>query len=289
MTSVPDPSQKHQRREHGLMLALVSPALLVILALIVLPVGWLAWQSIYHDGFTLENYRRVFTEDIYWRSFALTFEISLFVTVLALLLGYPVAYAANAMPRGWGILILALVVLPFWTSVLVRSYAWLILLQRRGIINSALTDLGLIDSPLLLVNNELGTVIATIHILLPFMVLPLYAALDRLDKSLIEASLDLGAGHFRTLFSIVVPLALPGIISGIIITFVPALGAYLTPDLLGGPDSQMIANVIERQFKKANDWPFGAALSFLLMYATFAAIALRAYFSRGKTAEGHGV
>jgi spermidine/putrescine transport system permease protein len=121
------------------------------------------------------------------------------------------------------------------------------------------------------------------------MVLPLYAALDRLDKSLIEASLDLGAGHLRTLLFIVVPLALPGIISGIIITFVPALGAYLTPDLLGGPDSQMIANVIERQFKRANDWPFGAALSFLLMYATFAAIALRAYFSRGKDTGGHGI
>ena len=98
------------------MLALVSPALLVILLLIVLPVGWLAWQSIYHDGFTLENYRRVFTEDIYWRSFALTFEISLAVTVIALLLGYPVAYLANAVPKGWSILILSLVVLPFWTS-----------------------------------------------------------------------------------------------------------------------------------------------------------------------------
>jgi spermidine/putrescine transport system permease protein len=132
-------------------------------------------------------------------------------------------------------------------------------------------------------------VVGLVYVHLPFMVLPLYAALDRLDKSLIEASLDLGAGHTRTLFYIVVPLALPGIISGIIITFVPALGAYLTPDLLGGPDSQMIANVIERQFKKANDWPFGAALSFLLMYATFGAIALRAYFSRGKTADVHGI
>jgi spermidine/putrescine transport system permease protein len=121
------------------------------------------------------------------------------------------------------------------------------------------------------------------------MVLPLYAALDRLDKSLIEASLDLGAGISAHCSRSWCRWRLPGIISGIIITFVPALGAYLTPDLLGGPDSQMIANVIERQFKKANDWPFGAALSFLLMYATFAAIALRAYFSRGKPADGHGI
>jgi spermidine/putrescine transport system permease protein len=142
-------------------------------------------------------------------------------------------------------------------------------------------------TPLQLLYNNFAVVVGLVYVHLPFMVLPLYAALDRLDKSLIEASLDLGAGHMRTMFSIVIPLAMPGIISGIIITFVPALGAYLTPDLLGGPDSQMIANVIERQFKRANDWPFGAALSFLLMYATFAAIAFRAYFSRGKPAAGH--
>src|SRR6202011_917936 len=118
-----DLSLRHHRREQGLMLALASPALLVILLLIVLPVGWLAWQSIYQDGFTLENYRRILSEDIYWRSFALTFEISLLVTLLALVLGYPVAYAASAVPKGWSVLILALVILPFWTSVLVRAYA----------------------------------------------------------------------------------------------------------------------------------------------------------------------
>ena len=125
-------------------------------------------------------------------------------------------------------------------------------------------------------NREWAIYLGVVYAYLPFMVLPLYAALDRLDRSLIEASLDLGAGHFRTLTQIVAPLAAPGIISGVIITFVPALGAYLTPDLMGGPDSQMIANVIERQFKKANDWPFGAALSFILIYAMFILIALQA-------------
>lgn len=159
------------------MLALVSPALLVILLLIVLPVGWLAWQSIYHDGFTLENYRRVFTEDIYWRSFALTFEISLAVTGIALLLGYPVAYLANSVPKGWSILILSLVVLPFWTSVLVRAYAWLALLQRTGVINQFLRYLDVTSEPLALVHNTFGTIVATVHILLPFMVLPLYATM----------------------------------------------------------------------------------------------------------------
>jgi spermidine/putrescine transport system permease protein len=134
--------------------------------------------------------------------------------------------------------------------------------------------------PLPLINNNFAVVVGLVYVHLPFMVLPLYAALDRLDRSLIEASLDLGAGHLATLWRVVVPLALPGIVSGIIITFIPALGAYLTPDLLGGTNSQMIANVIERQFRSANDWPFGAALSFLLMYLTFAALMVQAIVSR---------
>ena len=129
--------------------------------------------------------------------------------------------------------------------------------------------------PLQLLFNNFAVVFGLVYVHLPFMVLPLYSALDRLDRSLIEASLDLGAGHFRTIMRIVVPLAMPGILAGIMITLIPALGAYLTPDLMGGTDSQMIANVIERQFKRANDWPFGAALSFLLIYAMFVLIALQ--------------
>jgi spermidine/putrescine transport system permease protein len=194
--------------------------------------------------------------------------------------------------------------LPFWTNLLIRTYALIAVLRTEGYANFTLEWLwnkaGLLMAlvglqplgefePLQLLYNNFAVVVGLVYVHLPFMVLPLYAALDRIDKSLMEASLDLGAGHMRTLFSVVVPLAMPGIISGIIITFVPALGAYLTPDLLGGPDSQMIANVIERQFKRANDWPFGAALSFLLMYATFAAIAFRAYWSRGKEAEAHAI
>jgi spermidine/putrescine transport system permease protein len=138
--------------------------------------------------------------------------------------------------------------------------------------------------PLEMMHTNFAVIVGLVYVHLPFMVLPLYSALDRLDKSLLEASLDLGAGHMRTLFKVVVPLALPGIASGVLITFIPALGAYLTPDLLGGPDSQMIANVIERQFKRANDWPFGAALSFLLMYLTFVAIAVQALLGRKKGA-----
>src|SRR6478609_9397329 len=215
-----------------------------------------------------------------------------------------VALAIVFASEKWRAWMLLLIMLPFWTNLLIRTYALIAVLRTEGYVNfilawfwdraSWLMTLVRLQplgdfTPLQLLYSNFAVVMGLVYVHLPFMVLPLYAALDRLDKSLIEASLDLGAGHLRTLWSIVVPLALPGIISGIIITFVPALGAYLTPDLLGGPDSQMIANVIERQFKKANDWPFGAALSFLLMYATFAAIALKAYFSRGKAADGHGI
>ncbi|MFK4557695.1 ABC-type spermidine/putrescine transport system permease subunit II [Bradyrhizobium ottawaense] len=213
--TVSDPSQKHQRREHGLMLALVSPALLVILLLIVLPVGWLAWQSIYHDGFTLENYRRVFTEDIYWRSFALTFEISLAVTLIALLLGYPLAYLANSVPKAWSILILSLVVLPFWTSVLVRAYAWLALLQRSGVINQFLRYFDVISEPLALVHNSFGTVVATVHILLPFMVLPLYATMQKIPGDLMQAGASLGASPSLTFFRVFLPLSLPGVLAAL--------------------------------------------------------------------------
>ena len=215
-------------------------------------------------------------------------------TLLCLIIGFPVALAIVFASERWRAWMLLLIMLPFWTNLLIRTYALIAVLRTEGYANFTLewlwnqgswlmTLVGLQPlgdfTPLQLLYNNFAVVVGLVYVHLPFMVLPLYAALDRLDKSLIEASLDLGAGHLRTLFSIVVPLALPGIISGIIITFVPALGAYLTPDLLGGPDSQMIANVIERQFKRANDWPFGAALSFLLMYATFAAIAFRAYVS----------
>ncbi|MGA1644773.1 MAG: ABC transporter permease, partial [bacterium] len=184
-------------------------------------------------------------------------------------------------------------------NLLIRTYALIAVLRTNGYLNdlleliwlsadSGLRILGLGDWDLFgerfnrfeLLYNNFAVVYGLVYVHLPFMVLPLYAALDRMDRSYIEASLDLGAGQWRTFRSVIVPLAFPGIISGVIITFIPALGSYLTPDLLGGTDSQMIANVIERQFKSANDWPFGAALSFLLMYLTFFALAVRALLTR---------
>jgi len=212
-------------------------------------------------------------------------------TLICLVVGFPVAVAitfADARQKAW---LLLLVMLPFWTNLLIRTYALMAVLRTEGYINWTLAlawnGVGAVIAlpafrPLDLLHNNFAVVFGLVYVQLPFMVLPLYSALDRLDRSLIEASLDLGAGHLATFARVVVPLALPGIVSGVIVTFIPALGAYLTPDLLGGTSSQMIANIIERQFKSANDWPFGAALSFLLMYLTFAAIAAQAMLGRKK-------
>ncbi len=240
---------------------------------------------------TWANYTRAL-QPLYMAIFVKSLAIAGITTVLCLILGFPVALAisfASDKAKPW---LLLLVMLPFWTNLLIRTYALIAVLRGEGYVNMslewALTTIGWIEpgafEPYKLLYNNGAVVVGLVYVHLPFMVLPLYAALDKMDRSLIEASLDLGAGHLQTLWKIVAPLALPGILTGIIITFVPALGAYLTPDLLGGPDGQMIASIIERQFKRANDWPFGAALSFLLMYATFIAIALQSLLSRGRDA-----
>ncbi len=265
--ATPDISIKHQRREQALMLALTLPALLVILLLVVLPVGWLAWQSVYHNGFTLEHYRRIFNEAIYWRSFALTFEISLLVTALALVLGYPIAYAASSAPRGWSILILALVVLPFWTSVLVRAYAWLALLQRNGVINHLLEHLGLIHEPLALVHNTFGTVIATLHILLPFMVLPLYATMQKIPRDLLQAGASLGAGPALVFWKVFLPLSLPGVLAGSTLVFVLTLGFYITPELLGGGRTIMVSMLVSRNVELYDQWGAASAVGVVLLAA----------------------
>lgn len=238
---------------------------------------------------TLDNYKRA-TEWLYLSIFGKSLAVAALVTLICLIIGFPVAMAITFAQEKWRPWLLLAIMLPFWTNLLIRTYALMMLMGSNGYANRGLgalwdgaswlkTMVGLQPleawAPVPLLYNNFAVVLGLVYVHLPFMVLPLYSALDRLDKSLIEASLDLGAGHFRTLTKIVVPLAGPGIAAGVMITLIPALGAYLTPDLMGGTDSQMIANVIERQFKRANDWPFGAALSFLLIYAMFILVAIQ--------------
>lgn len=253
---------------------------------------------------TFDNYLRAL-DPLYLRIFAKSFWFAGLTTLICLIMAFPIALIIAFSSARWKPILLLLVILPFWTNLLIRTYALIAVLRTRGYVNfgsewlwekanAGLTLIGLGDHRLLgegfvpfeLLYNNTAVVFGLVYVHLPFMVLPLYAALDRMDRSYIEASLDLGAGQLRTFFSVMMPLALPGIISGIIITFIPALGSFLTPDLLGGTESQMIANVIERQFKSANDWPFGAALSFILMYITFFALAMRALADKGRRGSG---
>lgn len=256
---------RHERGERMLVLALLAPALLVVGILLLVPLAWLAFQSVWHDGFTLENYTRILGEEVYARSFLLTFRIAATVTVLAVLLGYPVAYAAAMMPRRWAAVVLAMVVLPFWVSVLVRAYAWMVLLQRRGLVNTVLQKLGLADAPLALINNEFGTVLATVHILLPFMVLPLYATMQRIPRELMQAGASLGGspGHvFRHVF---LPLSMPGVAAGIVLVFVLALGFYITPELLGGGRTFMISMLVSRNVELYDQWGAASSISIVLL------------------------
>lgn len=226
---------------------------------------------------TSANYARL-SDPVYVYIFAKSLLFAAATTAICLIIGFPYALVMTfATTRGKIGLLLA-IMLPFWTNLLVRTYALMAVMRTGGWFNEGLGLIGL--GPFELLHTNFAVVTGLVYVHLPFIVLPLFATLDRLDRALIEVSLDLGAGHLRTIFAVVIPLVWPGILSAVLLCFIPALGSYLTPDLLGGPDSQMIASVIERQFKRANDWPFGAALSFMLMYLTLAAMAWRALAER---------
>ena len=293
-------------RARGVFASVLGPPAVWLTAFFLVPLA-IIWTysfgentSLIHIGVTgtLANYvhaLRPLYLGIIWKS--LWFAAA--TTVLCLIAGFPVAIAITFASEKTKVWLLLLIMLPFWTNLLIRTYALMAVLRDEGYINFALAFIWHGASqltaavghplppfrPLELLHNNFAVIFGLIYVQLPFMVLPLYAALDRLDRSLLEASLDLGAGHLATFARVTVPLAMPGIISGILITFIPTVGAYLTPDLLGGPSSQMIANVIENQFKTANDWPFGAALSFLLMYMTFVAMAVQGILARSRTAR----
>lgn len=265
-----DPSVRHQQREDRAMLLLMAPALFVVVVLLVVPLAWLSWESIYHDGgFTLANYKRVFT-GAYLDTFLLTFKLSLIVTVITLLLGYPVAYFAASISPRWSALVLGMVMLPFWTSVLVRTYAWLVLLQRTGLINKALLGMGLIDRPLQLSYNQFGTVIAMVHILLPFMVLPLYSAMQKIPANLSLAGASLGGSPVHVFLRVFLPLSMSGVLAGVTLVFILCLGFYITPELMGGGKSMMVSMIVSRNVEIYNSWGAASAVSVALLVCVFA-------------------
>ena len=213
--------------------------------------------------FTIENYTRLF-DPLYGAIFIRSFWVAAVATVLCLVLGFPLAlFIARA--GGRKNLYLTLVILPFWTSFLIRTYAWMFLLRDTGLINTVLIALHVIREPLPMLYNDGAVILGLVYGFLPFTVLPLYATLERLDKSLLEAAADLGAKPWDALFRVTIPLCAPGIQAAAILVFVPCLGTYITSDLLGGSKTILIGNLVQNQFTTARDWPFGASASLALM------------------------
>jgi len=212
---------------------------------------------------TFENYARL-VDPLYGAILLRSFVMAAAATAICVALGFPLALFISRSGRRKN-LYLQLVILPFWTSFLIRTYAWIFLLRDSGLFNSALLALGVVDEPLPLLYNPGAVLLGLVYGYLPFMVLPLYATLERLDPSLLEAAADLGARPWRTLTRVILPLCRPGLLAGATLVFVPCLGAYLTPDLMGGGKTILIGNVIQNQFTAARDWPFGSALSLVLM------------------------
>ncbi|HBO1072944.1 TPA: ABC transporter permease [Pseudomonas aeruginosa] len=265
-----DALAREERKEHTSMLLLLTPALVMVVVLLIMPLCWLAFQSVQtEEGFSLANYIRIFQESIYWDTFALTFKISFLVTILSIVMGFPIAYAASRLQGFWANLILICVILPFWTSVLVRAYAWLVLLQRRGLVNQTLMDLGIIDQPLTLMHNTTGTVIGTLHVMLPFMVLPLYSVMKKIPQDLMQASESLGAKPFYTFRRVFLPMAAPGVMAGSILVFVICLGFFITPELLGGGRTILVSMLVQRNVELYHAWGAVSAVGLVLLFVVF--------------------
>lgn len=282
------------KRFKPVFFTLATPGSLWLMAFFVLPLAILFAMSLggkavidgqvsateftYLTGF--QNYIEALNP-LYMQILLKTIFISAIATIACLLIAYPIAFGICFAPNRWKPLLLLLVVLPFWINLLIRTYALIAVFRTQGYLNQVFGVVGL--GPYEMLYNNIAVIFGLVYVYMPFMVLPLYATIERLDKSFLEASLDLGATQFKTFLKVTVPLTMPGIVTGVILVFIPCLGTFLTSDLLGGANAILIGNIIERQFKAANNWPLGAAISFLLMFATFIALAIRALLaSRSK-------
>ncbi len=258
------------------------PALIVLFVFFLYPVVRMLGYSI--EGGTFEWYAKALGEGLYLQVFLNTFEIAFWVTAICLVLGYPLGFLLATTTPGWATLGFIFVLLPLWTSVLVRTYAWMVLLGRNGVFNRAMLEAGLISDPIPMLYTFSGVLIGMVHVLLPYMVLPIYGAVRRVDPSLVSAAEGLGASNARIFRRVYLPLTLPGIFAGAVIVFVLSLGFYITPALLGGGRVIMVAVMIEQQVHQTLNWPFAAALSASLLVVTLAIYALAQRFTRSSEA-----
>ena len=259
--------KSEERRERLTFLGLSLPAVLAILIVVFLPIFWLSSLSFYNAAGepSLENYARIFESALYRRTFVVTFQISIAVTVICVLLGYPLCYWLSKMTDRKAAILMVFVLVPFWTSVLVRTYAWLVLLQRNGIINSTLMSLDVIEEPLQLAHNLTGSIIGMVHIMLPFLILPLYATMRSIDTDLVRAAVGLGSSPRKAFWHVFFPMSLPGLSAGIVLVFILSLGFYVTPALLGGGRVQMLAQRIESTITIYSNWGASSALGVVLL------------------------
>ncbi|MBN3778995.1 ABC transporter permease [Burkholderia sp. Ac-20345] len=254
--------------------ALMVPALLIVIIVLITPILLLGWQSLFDMSgiLTLSNYTRLLTP-VYRNAFISTFEMSALVTVLVLLLGYPLAYMLSQLPSRVASICMVFVVLPFWTSTLVRTYAWMVLLQRNGLINTWLTGMGVIDHPLQLVNNLTGTAIGMTHVMLPCLVLPLYSAMKAIDPVYMRAAANCGATPVQAFWQAYFPMTIPGLSAGIVIVFVLCLGFYVTPALLGGGHVNMLSMQIQSDVAMSGNPGAASALGIVLVILTMIVLA----------------
>jgi spermidine/putrescine transport system permease protein len=269
-------------RSSRALAVLLAPISLLLAVFFLIPLGIMLVYSFLEPGiyggvvwnFYPFNYGRVLGaplnayesfDPVYLRIFLDTVRIALTTVLLSLVICYPVAFWVSRLPDRWKSFVLFLITLPFFANLLIRVYAWLLILRPTGFLNTALKSAGLIEAPLPLLFSDIAVAIGLVYILIPFMFLPIYASIERLDPALIQASQDLGASPFQTFRRVVLPLTLPGIVGGSIIVFIPALGNFVVPALLGGAKVLMTGNLIEQQFLDARNWPFGATLAMLVM------------------------
>ncbi len=273
--------------EHRGRLLLLLPALAFLALLFALPLALIVVRSVTDPVPGFAHYVTIATAEVYVRVLVSTFGLALTVTLATVVLGYPVAYALTRSRGAWRSLLVALVLLPFWTSLLVRTYAWMVILGRYGIVNKTLMALGLTEEPLRLLHTGLATHIGMIHILLPFLILPLWSVMTRLDPALTMAARSLGASPLRAFLRVFVPLTLPGVMAGAMLVFILALGFYVTPALLGGPADLTLSMLISQQVSELLAWGFASALAVTLLVATLAVLALAGRFlGLGRIWEG---
>ena len=272
--------KRQHAREQWSILSLVVPALITIVLVILIPLSWLFYLSFLGDdgGFSLENYVKMTQYKSYYRIFITTFQVSILTTLICIALGYPLSFFLAQLPPRWAGVFMLAVLLPFWTSLLVRTYAWLVLLQKKGILNEFAIQVGLWETPIKLVHNMTGTLIGMAHIMLPFLVLPLYSAMRKIDKDMMHAAANLGANPVSAFWRIYFPLSLPGMVAGSLIVFVLCLGFYVTPAVLGGGRVIMVSNQITAILENQFDWGAASALGVVLLVATTLTLYLAARF-----------